>query len=353
MNRETITLMLNGLDDNYISEATVFCPDTVQEAPERIVHMKKKKIIALALAAVLVFALGVTAFAAGWLAPMFNEMKQDYKHMASIEGSVSPEFAEVKDLYAAYYQEQAELFENAEQYMNEKQSQAEKVTLPEFDESSVTLSERYYDGDTLLIGINLYESVPDIVVGYEPDGELMDKITNVAFFSDVTGNDDLDVCLEEGMMQEIYDRYINNRTDYAKEYDFRHLSAIEFDWWLENNLSSEEYEAAWKTLRETGHLGVVQTIVYVGDHIKMADGTDLGPTGQGNMDSNDPYAHSGNILIMASELPDEAKNLDRLDFVLNVRQVRVYYYMELGGPCYFFLDQVATSEVPFSVENGA
>lgn len=353
MNRETITLMLNGLADNYISEAAVFHPVAMQESPERIVHMKKKKIIILALAAVLVFALGVTAFAAGWLAPMFNKEMQYWQNRLSEGNNTSPEFADVENQYAAYYQEQAELYEAAEQYMNEKQPQAEKVTLPEFDDSSVTLSERYYDGETLLVGVNLYEKVPDIVVGYEPDDELMKKITNVAFFSDVTGNDDLDVLLEEGMMQDIYDRYINNRTDYAKECDFRHLSAIEFDWWLENNLSPEEYETAWKTLRETGHLGVVQSIVYVGDHIKMTDGTDLGPTGQQNMDSNDSYAHSGNILIRASELPAEAQNLDRLDFLLNIRQVRVYYYMELGGPCYSFYDHVATSEVPFSVENGA
>ena len=63
MKRETITLMLNGLADNYISEATIFCPDAIQESPERIVHMKKKKMITLALAAVLMLALGVAAYA--------------------------------------------------------------------------------------------------------------------------------------------------------------------------------------------------------------------------------------------------------------------------------------------------
>ena len=62
MKRESITIMLNGLADNYISEAAVFCPEAIQESPERIVHMKKR-IITFALAAALILALGLTAYA--------------------------------------------------------------------------------------------------------------------------------------------------------------------------------------------------------------------------------------------------------------------------------------------------
>ena len=64
MKRETITRMLNGLDDRYISEAEAFLPEAIQESPERIVHMKKKRIVTFALAAALVLALGVAAYAA-------------------------------------------------------------------------------------------------------------------------------------------------------------------------------------------------------------------------------------------------------------------------------------------------
>ena len=62
MKRETITLMLNSLDDDYISESKIFCPESIQESPERIVHMKKR-IITFALAAALMLALGITAYA--------------------------------------------------------------------------------------------------------------------------------------------------------------------------------------------------------------------------------------------------------------------------------------------------
>lgn len=64
MKRETISLMLNSVDDDYISEAAVFCPESIQESPERIVHMKKKRILTFALAAALILALGAVAYAA-------------------------------------------------------------------------------------------------------------------------------------------------------------------------------------------------------------------------------------------------------------------------------------------------
>ena len=64
MKRETITLMINGLADNYISEAEAFSPDAIQETPERIVHLNRKKIITFALAAVLILSLSIAAYAA-------------------------------------------------------------------------------------------------------------------------------------------------------------------------------------------------------------------------------------------------------------------------------------------------
>lgn len=63
MKRETISMALNSLDDRYISEAAAFRPEAIQETPERIVLMKKKRIISIALAAALILALGAVAYA--------------------------------------------------------------------------------------------------------------------------------------------------------------------------------------------------------------------------------------------------------------------------------------------------
>ena len=79
MKRETITLMLNSIDDDYISEAEVFDPGTIQEPPERIVHMKKR-IITFVLAAAMMLALGITAYAIWSIhAARQQELKADLK----------------------------------------------------------------------------------------------------------------------------------------------------------------------------------------------------------------------------------------------------------------------------------
>ena len=65
MKRELISQALNMLDDRHISDTASFDPGTIQETPERIVHMGKKRIITFALAAALIISLGVAAYAAG------------------------------------------------------------------------------------------------------------------------------------------------------------------------------------------------------------------------------------------------------------------------------------------------
>ena len=63
MKREIITLALNHLDDRHIRDASVFSPEGMQASPERIVHMNRKRILSLALAAALILALGATVYA--------------------------------------------------------------------------------------------------------------------------------------------------------------------------------------------------------------------------------------------------------------------------------------------------
>lgn len=333
MNREQIYETVGNLADRHVTATAQYDPRGVSGGPERIIHMKThtiRKPLLIAAAVALLFALGVSAYAAGWLAPIFHKMQ-----------GMTPD-AERQTLYEA-----------AEQAVIDQEQAPETVTLPAFDNSKITLSERYYDGKTLLLGVNLEEVVPGMTVGYTPDEVLLTKINNVAFFHDVKGNDDLDVLLSEGMERSLYEEYLEHRSDYAKEYDLRNLSAITLDWMLKEKLSDEEYEAAWKLLRETGHLCVVDSEVYIGDHILLDDGTDIGMVGQQNVDSDDVSAHSGNIFIEASSLPEAAQGRDALHISLNVKNARTYYSMSLNGPAYFYYEQIGEASVPFTVEKSA
>ena len=63
MNRDRLFQALSGLDDRYVAEAIRYAPGDASGASERIVKMKAKRIITIALAAVLILALGITGYA--------------------------------------------------------------------------------------------------------------------------------------------------------------------------------------------------------------------------------------------------------------------------------------------------
>lgn len=64
MTREKLFDALAGIDDRFISDALHYSPEAASGSSERIVHLKKKKLISFALAAALILALGVTVWAA-------------------------------------------------------------------------------------------------------------------------------------------------------------------------------------------------------------------------------------------------------------------------------------------------
>ena len=326
---------------NGIHEEDVIMAGKIYFNDKRSGHIGMRRIVTFALAAALILALGVTSYAAGWLSPIFSSLGFDTTRPD--KDSVSPEFAEVMDEYYAELEDKNAVYDAAEEYMNSAQPAPESIQLPEFHNSTLTLSERYYDGETLLLGINFEQLAPGMVFGFEPDTELMEKLNNVAFFHDVKGNDHLDVLLGEGMQQDIYEDYLNHRSEHAKEYDLRHLSAISLDWLMQGELSAGDYERAWEMLIDNGHICLVESSVFISDHILMDDGTDLGINAQERMEQG--------IVIEANNLPDNAKGLETLNIQLKVKNVRTYYYMELGGPAYFCTELVDESLVPFSVEN--
>lgn len=95
MNREQAFQALNGLNDRYITEAIRYAPDESAGAPERIVKMKKKRIVAIALAAALLLALGIGAYAVGAAVAspeaaekVAREQMEEWKAL----GLISPDF---------------------------------------------------------------------------------------------------------------------------------------------------------------------------------------------------------------------------------------------------------------------
>ena len=70
MKREQLLKVFGDISDDFIAEAYRPLPEEPVCPPERITHMKRKRLITLALAAALILALGITAYAGrtyfGW-----------------------------------------------------------------------------------------------------------------------------------------------------------------------------------------------------------------------------------------------------------------------------------------------
>lgn len=63
MKREAISAVIGGIDERHIAEAAQFEPARCAPSPERIEHMKTKRLITLALAAALILSLSIAAYA--------------------------------------------------------------------------------------------------------------------------------------------------------------------------------------------------------------------------------------------------------------------------------------------------
>ena len=63
MKREQLSSIICNIDEQLIAESHQYDPDLCSHSPERTVHLNKKRIITFALAAVLIVALGATAYA--------------------------------------------------------------------------------------------------------------------------------------------------------------------------------------------------------------------------------------------------------------------------------------------------
>ena len=92
MNRELLSKALGEIDERFIDEAYRPVPESASGSPERIVHMKKKRIITLALAAALILALGVTAYAIG--VSIYRQRQEELREQLQIDENQVTDYVE-------------------------------------------------------------------------------------------------------------------------------------------------------------------------------------------------------------------------------------------------------------------
>ena len=377
MTREEWTEALGGVADRHVAAALRYDPDgaSLREGDGKMGKQKHiKRMAVLALAAALVLALGATAYAAGWLDSIFGQ--------AAVKLNTNDESEKRIEAAAAA--------------VSEAPQESETKSLPTFDGSKLMLKESYYDGKGLLLGVDLAAARPEPVAGFQPDDELLARITqeNQTYgvyystaedleqmrqyieetsqgtedYDDLMAQidkqealleagdpDDLDVRLDAGYItQEEYDDKMSRRTAHGAAAGLRYESAIMLDAFLEETLSAPEYEALWQVLERDGAACVVTRDVYLGDHM-FVDGMDVAAMGTEVASGTfvEAQTKDGYTDQLSADLPEELQDLDELHIQLKVKGDPVYYYMTLDGRAYTLREQGEEQFVPFTIPNSA
>ena len=292
-----------AIDERYleIAEKTT--------APQRRISLRRTAGLILA-AAVCLSLLAVTAVAAGWVPSIFELMQEQF-----------PE----ETVYA--------------QAAQASQTQIpEVVELPKMDASKFVLSQSYYDGQTILLGYNLEEMLPEPVVGYQVDEDLLREIkgTSQSF---------------EGIDRKTYEANFGPLPEYVQEHSMKR-DALAMEGELRQILSPEAYEKMWKLLLQNGSVCVVTQDLFVGDH-KLVNGVDTIAAMADNPEAigmTDVYTEAGTCLYL-NPLPEAAQNQSSVTVELKVKSGFQYWYLELEGHGYWAYAPNQEQIVSFTLEN--
>ena len=321
---------LGYIDDRYLDMVDAPEKENLEMKTDNKHTFTRRSISFLVAAAICVSILAVTAMAAGWIPNIF--------------AAVEPAFPE-----------DAEILEAALQVTQTQE--VETVSVPEIDFTQFTLYERYYDGESILLGYDLSKVMPEPVVGYQPDEELLAQIKQLPRWQQTAHPEQKDDNLENMYAQgyiteEAYKGALESKTEYAMQYGLDNYWQIVTDREMKETLSTEQYEKFWDILLETGVCCIaVPSDPWIADHIYVNDvdcGEVLGPDcGNFRVD----YTTEVGDCILLNPLPEAGRNQESVTVELSLRSGWHYWYMELDGDVYSHFENNPPYEATFTLQN--
>ena len=285
MRREQLSRVFGNLEERQIAEAYQFDPALGGGSPERIVHMGRKRIITFALAAALIISLGIAAYATGFASAIAEVARSLSHHIPDEEmRNERPEAADYMDSWNKKMEELIEIGESSDKAV-------QRAELG--NGTTLTLTENYYDGERLALSYVLNTDGPSVDYDFGPDHEYFERLSE-----------------SEGLC------------------------------WYQD-LSETQYLEIMAKLKLTGKVGFVIRSVDVGDHVTLADGTDIGPFVGGELDG---YT----VLVPQNGLPGSAKGQDKLDVVFHIKTYEAYIWLD-GENVYSYYPVVEGVPVAFEI----
>ena len=269
MNSKKLLDAFSYVDEKYLQMA---------DKPQKKVLHLKKKMFTLIAAAICVSLLAATAIAQ--LPSIFDYMKE-----------YDPEDQ-------AIYQEALEANRNWE---------PEPVELPGLKDISLAVSQKYYNGETILLGLDLKSLEDEPAIGLEPDDLLMKELR----------------CATNRIQAKVYE---DEGWDIPYPRYARYIASE-----LKHALTVEQYQKVTEYMEHTGHCCVAFRDVHVGDHIGV-NGTDIMASLNMNGDAGrtDVATFAGEGIRLDS-LPENARNQDSVTVTLDINTGLTYYYLDMEG----------------------
>ena len=309
MNARTLYEAIGQVDEKYLDLV-----DAPKKETENMKHPHvtvRKTLTYLFAAAIAISLLTVTASAARWIPGLFNLLKERYP--------------QDKELFAAAA-------------LANTDAVPEIMELPHLDLSKFTLFERYFDGETILIGYDLDIVLPEPVVGIAPNAELLEKIKNGTSMTSISWSD-------------IESWHTQPDTENAAKHSLS-AEAAEMDRMLIGTLTEAAYQKVWSLMEKQGYVCIAVRNAWLGDHI-LINGID---TAEAYLESN-AYADRteytselGNCIRM-EPLPDDVSNLEQITVTLSIKSSLDYWYMDMdgNGKIYYDYSDITTDQVSFEL----
>lgn len=280
--------VLGQLNEDFIEEAVLSYEQPVSAAPgekETMMNYNVKKtskrMLLVAVVAAMVMALSVVGFATGVLPSLIGRLGNGYYN------DTNPE----RD---AFYQMAGEMSDKNAQTVHPDTEQA----------SSLTKEESYYDGEKLVLAYTLNTETASIDFDFGPEHEYFGELFT------------------------------------PPEYNRTSMQQI----WLDHGLPASDFAKAQAKMQTDGAVGFTVRYAGIGDHVKLDDGTDLGPM-VGGREADDVV-----FLENQNELPEQARNQDEITIQLGVKQYVHYYYVE-DGVVSWYCPVAETEWIPFTLQN--
>ncbi len=289
MNSRELWEALGEVEDRYLN--LVDAPSKENYEMKRT--LTRKSVTVLVAAVICISILTVTALAAGWIPGIFRALTEK-------EPAEQP------------------LFEAAAQANANAQPESQQI--PYLDYSKFTLFERYYDGETILLGYDMSLMLPEPVVGYTPTPEEME--------------------------------YIRSYTEFASPEEDKTENIRRIDAHLREILSEEAYQSAMAQMEKDGYICIMTHEVFVGDHIYVND-ADIGEVLSeevGNMRYD--YETEEGSCIRLNPLPEAGRNQNSVKVTLKIKSHESYEYFDAEGRTLVFkADNHKEEPMDFVLEN--